>query len=195
MEYKDLDDYELVYRIRENDIEAENLMISKYEPVLNKMAKKYLGIVENVGADIDDLMQEGRIALIKAVDTFDFKKDLLFYTYMSVCVERHCISYCRSLASKKYSPLNYSLAEDSFIYIKDSSYNPEYIFDDSMYENSFLSYIRNNFEIIDSSIFELRYNGFTYKEISSLLDLPVSKIDNRLCKMRRILQINKSKFY
>ena len=79
MEYKDLNDYELVYRIRENDIEAENLMISKYEPVLNKVARKYLGIVENVGADIDDLVQEGRIALIKAVDTFDLKKDLLFY--------------------------------------------------------------------------------------------------------------------
>ncbi len=194
MRYKDLDDYELVYRIRENDVEAENVMISKYENVLSKLARKYLGIAESNGAELDDLIQEGRIALINAVRTFDFEKELLFYTYVCVCVERHCISYCRSLASKKYSPLNYSLTDDSFTYVRDSSYEPGYRLDDFIYENNFLSYIRNNFEIIDSSILELRYNGFSYKEISELLDLPISKVDNRLCKMRRILQVNKSKF-
>ncbi len=194
MKYKDLDDYELVYRVREKDVEAENLIISKYDPVVSKLAKKYSGVVEGNGAGFDDLVQEGRIALIKAAETFDFDRELLFYTYVCVCIERHCISYCRSLGSKKYSPLNQSLSDENFFCIKDISYDPQYRVFDSMYENSFLSYIRENFEIIDSSIIELRYNGFTYKEISELLDLPISKVDNRLCKMRRILQVNKSKF-
>ena len=47
--------------------------------------------------------------------------------------------------------------------------------------------IKNKFDIEYSSVFELRYNGFSYKEISRLLDITVSTVDGRLSKIRRYL--------
>ena len=44
------------------------------------------------------------------------------------------------------------------------------------------------FNIKDSAVLELRYNGFSYNEISSLLDIPLSTVDGRLYKIRKYLQ-------
>ena len=53
---------------------------------------------------------------------------------------------------------------------------------------------KNHFDLSYSSILELRYNGFSYREISQLLDLPISTIDGRLYKIRKFLQ-EKEKFF
>ena len=63
----------------------------------------------------------------------------------------------------------------------------EAYFNEINLERKFVSF-KNLFDIVESNIFELRYNGFSYKEISKLLDIPVSTIDGKLCKIRRILK-------
>ena len=62
-----------------------------------------------------------------------------------------------------------------------------------MNEEKFIMY-KNSFKFLDSNIFELRYNGFSYKEISQLLDISFSCVDSRLCKIRKSLQLMKDKF-
>ena len=64
MNYKGINDYELIYRIRENnDEEAINDLIYKYEPLIAKLARKYYDSGCQ-GVDINDFMQEGRIAVV-----------------------------------------------------------------------------------------------------------------------------------
>ena len=193
MNYKDVNDYELVYRIRENDDEAVNVMLKKYEPIIISLAKKYYGIVKNHGADMSDLMQEGRIAVVKAISSYNPNSSSIFYTYVSICIDRHFITYCRNLTSNKNSPLNYSVTDDCLYGIVDFSNDPAMsVF--QMYEFEIILEEKNSFDFRDSNIFELRYNGFSYKEIARLLDLPVSTVDSRLCKIRKTLQRLKTNF-
>ena len=71
------------------------------------------------------------------------------------------------------------------INIKDDK-NLDYYFDEELLEKQFV-YYKSLFNIGDSSIFELRYNGFSYKEISRLLDIPITTVDGRLYKIRKVL--------
>ncbi len=196
MDYKELNDYELVYRIRENsDDDAMMLLMKKYEPIICSYAKKFIEFAGGCGADMDDLIQEGRLAITKALKAYDQNKASIFYTYVTVCIERSFYTYCRNLTYKKNFALNYAISDENvYNYVADNFDLSSYVIN-AFSEREFLISIRSNFNLIDSSIFELRYNGFSYKEISELLDISFSLVDSRLCKIRKILQRNRDKFY
>ncbi len=194
MNYKDINDYEMVYRIREqSDEEAVNLILSKYEPVVLSLAKKYYPTASQHGADMNDLIQEARIGIVKALKTFQIDGKAMLYTYLSICVDRQLISYCRMLSTVKYSILNYSKDDESLYLIGDISCDPSNYIMCCSEERDFLEK-KNALEFQDGNIFELRYNGFSYKEIGLLLDIPVAIIDSRLCKIRRKLRRMMGKF-
>ena len=194
MDYNDINDYELIYRIRENDDEeAVNIMVKKYEPLIVNFARKYFVQLKYQGADMTDLVQEGRIAVFKALSSYDPNSVSIFFTYVTICIERRFITYCRNLGANKYSPLNYSVSDDCLYEIKDYSCEPYNIVIRNNEENSIMEF-KNSLDFVDSNIFELRYNGFSYKEISELLDISISAVSRHLCKIRNTLQIIKDKF-
>ena len=193
MNYKNINDYEMLYMIRENDEDSQNLFMKKYLPVIHKIAHKYLDFAKCHGIDFDDLVQEGLIALNKAIHTYKDSNQVLFYTYASLCIERHFITYCRNASSSKHLILNQAIYDDILFSVSDTTSDPEYILFDHFSEEMFIRY-KNHFDLSYSSILELRYNGFSYREISQLLDLPISTIDGRLYKIRKFLQ-EKEKFF
>ena len=186
MNYKRINDYEVLYMVKENDEDARDLMLTKYMPIIRKVSSKYYELFKDNGADFDDFVQEGLIALNKAINSFDEKNDVLFYTYALTCINRHLITFCRNITSKKHMILNGSVREDESIINVLSEENIEKEFENRWYEAEFVDF-KNSFDFIESGIFELRYNGFTYKEISQLLDISVRNIDSTLTRIRRIL--------
>ena len=137
--------------------------------------------------EYEDLVQEGLIALNEAINKYNERSGVLFYTFLCVCVERRILTYCRKMNSSKHYLLNTSL-DDEYIYSVSDNDVFEAYFNEINLERKFVSF-KNLFDIVESNIFELRYNGFSYKEISKLLDIPVSTIDGKLCKIRRILKV------
>lgn len=194
MDYKNINDYELVYRVRENDDDAFNLIIRKYEPIICNYAKRYIGFVAKHGADMDDLVQIGRMAVAKAVRSYNSDNASIFYTYVTVCIERGFITYCRDLTTKKNRPLNYRVSDDYLCTVADNSTDPFNFVAEIDFSEYFLAIVRDKFRFVDCNIYELRYNGFSYKEIGELLDIPVSVVDSRLCKIRKTLQLIRDKF-
>lgn len=193
MDYKDVNDYELVYRIRENDDDAVNLMYEKYEPIIVNVARYYYLKSGYIGTDMNDLVQEGRIALYKAICCYNEDKDTIFYTYLNICLHRHFLTYYRYLNANYNMILTNCCSDDNFLVIGDSSMEPSaYVFEREL-EKEFLKN-KYNLDYKDSSIFELRYNGFSHREISELLDISIYSVDSRLCKIRRILQGIGNKF-
>lgn len=186
MDYKNVNDYEVVYMVRENDEEARELIFKKYIPIVKRIAFNYLSLAKVIKVEFDDLVQEGLIGLNHAIDSFDENSGTLFYTFVCVCVERKIITYCRKMGSNKNYYLNTALGEDYCFGIKDNR-TPEFYLEQELIESDFNVY-KNYFDISDSSILELRYNGFSYNEISRLLDIPIGSIDGRLCRIRRILR-------
>ena len=187
MNYGNLNDYEILYRVRENDDSAVELMIKKYEPVILSICKKYLNIAKSHGAEMSDLIQEGRIAVIKALNSFDDNNKAIFYTYVSLCINRHLISYCRTLSNIKNAALNYSVSDDDLYDLGDWNRDPSNIINSYELEKKFTDF-KFSLDFRDSNIFELRFNGFSYKEIGTLLDISYSVVDSRLCRIRKVLK-------
>lgn len=192
MEYKQVNDYELMYMIRESDDNSFDIMFKKYSPVIKKIALKYYDFAKKRGAELEDLIQEGMIALNRGIISYNESSGVLFYTYACLCVERHIITYCRNIDSYRHAALNYSTTDDILFSVKDeNSLDYEKLIEESASDR--FVYYKNLLDFKCSNVFELRYNGFSYKEISKLLDVPVSTVDGRLCKVRRILRENDKK--
>ena len=186
MDYKKINDYEVVYMVRENDEEAREIIFNKYIPIVRRIASDHLALAKMARIEYEDLVQEGLIALNEAINKYNERSGVLFYTFLCVCVERRILTYCRKMNSSKHYLLNTSL-DDEYIYSVSDNDVFEAYFNEINLERKFVSF-KNLFDIVESNIFELRYDGFSYKEISKLLDIPVSTIDGKLCKIRRILK-------
>ena len=79
MDYKNVNDYELVYQIRENDEIAYNVLFDKYSFIVNKLAYEYYLKNKNIGIEYEELCQEGFYAIAMALK--DYNQDSsLFYT-------------------------------------------------------------------------------------------------------------------
>lgn len=194
MDYKDVNDYELIYRIRENDDEdSVNVLVKKYEPLIARCASKYYVKAKYYGVELSDLIQEGRIAVMKALNSYDADNTTLFYTYVTVCINRHLITYCRNLSSNKHIALNCNVGDECLDVFGDLRYEPFSCLNFS-YDEDAIKEKMYALDFIDSNIFELRYNGFSYKEIGELLGVSNSIVSRRLCKIRKTLQVIKDKF-
>lgn len=187
MEYRNLNDYEIIYMVRENDDVAQNMMFKKYLPVIKKIATKYFDFAKKCGVEFDDLVQEGMIALNKAINTYDENSGALFYTYVYLCIERHFVSYCRVISGYRHMPLNSSVGEEMLYRVVD---NETLVIEND--EDKFVE-LKNLLNFGDSAVFELRYNGFSFKEIGALLDMPISTVDGRMCKIRNIFRRKRKK--
>ena len=96
MDYKKINDYEVVYLVKENDEEARKIIFNKYIPIVRKLASKYSMSAKWARVDFDDLVQEGLIALNDAIDKYDENSGALFYTFACICVERRILTFCRN---------------------------------------------------------------------------------------------------
>ena len=138
MNYKNYNDYEIMYRIRESDEEALNIMFAKYEPLIRNLANKHYEQAKMYGADMNDLLQEGRIALNRALSSYKDDNNVTFYTYAVVCIQRHFVTYCRNIGNSKHFNLNNSVGEEALYVIGDSKFDPITLSCDMYYDELFI---------------------------------------------------------
>lgn len=196
MNYKNVNDYETLYLIGENDEESMNQLFKKYRPVIISIAKKYYSKMNYHCGELEDFIQEGYIGLDRAIKSFGEYRNVLFYTFSVICIERQIKSYCRSFLSLKNEHINNALSmdlelEENFRLLdsfRDDSVsaNPDLYIEETTVLNDLIRF-KNSLSWKQGLIFELRYNGFKYKEISRLLDIPISTVDNCLHICRKKL--------
>lgn len=193
MDYRNINDYEQLYLIRENDDEAKETVFQKYKPIIVSIANKYYSYLKERGIDREDLIQEGQVGLYKAINAYKETEDACFYTFCIICIEREIRSYCRKYTSLKSEVLNtaYSIhqqdSEDTNSYenelVDDSIFNPDtYVLNNYVYCK--LIHFKNSLSFKQSLVFELRYNGFKYREIAKLLDISMNSVDNYIHKYK-----------
>ena len=194
MNYKNLNDYELVYQVRENDDVAYGLLIEKYSHLVEMLAKKYIKNNSNLGLEYDDLYQEGMIGVLKALDDYD-ENNTLFYTYASLCAKREMDKVLLYYKRKKHMILNESVSLNQKIDNESNLLLEELIASDYNLEKEYESYdlyqklmnYKYDLDLLDSSILELKINGFSSREISRLLDISYKSVDYRMRKIRKNL--------
>jgi len=186
MNYKIYNDYELIYMVRENDDASSNLLFQKYSPILHSISREFYRKYSSYGYDYDDFFQESVISFYKALSSYDESKNNLFYNFVILCVRRRLSTFCRNLLVQSKNISNESLVEYDLSLIADTSINISDLYRNQEIKNIFINTIFD-YPLEISSILELHFNGFSYREIASLLDIPISSVEYRSRKARNTL--------
>ena len=168
MNYKQYNDYELIYMIRENDEESKGIMYKKYYPIIRTLAAEFYGRYSNYGYDLEDFVQEGCIFFFHALSTYDEQKDNLFYSYCLIIVKRGLLSFCRNISrTGKELPNQCYLSLDDCNFIEDKKNNMDFICKDQDFQNFVKKLIYRDLD-----------------NIGALLDIPSTSAEFKIRKMR-----------
>lgn len=187
MSYSKYNDYELIYMVRENDDNSYDALFNKYVPIVKRIAYEHYKNYSNYGYDYDDFVQEGFLAFQKALSIYNPDKDCLFYTFLILCINRSLITFCKRISCSKKNINNNNFVDIDEVFIAG----------DSFIDSSFVSLekVRDIWNIVYEldfiyiCIFELRFNGFSFKEIELLLDIPIRKAQFIYNKVNRIIRL------
>ena len=105
-QYSCLSDEELIDRQKDGDDKIVEYLCDKYKNLVRSKAKSMFIL----GADREDLIQEGMIGLFKAVRDFDSGRDASFYTFAELCISRQMYTAVQAADRKKHFPLNHYIS-------------------------------------------------------------------------------------
>ncbi|AEH52162.1 RNA polymerase sporulation sigma factor SigH [Heyndrickxia coagulans] len=191
-----MQDEELVERIHNGESEALDYLIQKYRNFVRAKARSYFII----GADREDIIQEGMIGLYKAIR--DYREDKLtsFRAFAELCINRQMITAIKTATRQKHIPLNSYISLDKPIYDEESDRTLMDVITGAKISNpEELILIREKYVCIEVKISELLsdlerkvlalyLDGQSYQEISEELNRHVKSIDNALQRVKKKLE-------
>lgn len=186
-------DREYIKKIRLGDDEALNQIMEKYKSFVYLKAKPFF----IVGAEKEDIIQEGMIGLFKAIKGFDIDKDVSFKAFADLCVKRQIMTAIKSSTRQKHIPLN------SYLSLNKTAFDDED--DRSVIEMLDMETVPDPLETITTaetykklemkmsevlSDFEQRVlsrylEGESYSQIASSLDSHVKAVDNAVQRIKK----------
>lgn len=197
MDYKNINDYELIYLIEENNDEAWDILFNKYYLLLMKFTNNFYKRFRKYGICFDDLFQESCLAFNKTVKLFNSQENVLFYTFLCINIKGVLINYIRKLKSNsnlinvKALSLDCTFLSDSAFSISDFIADNRINLEDSFEYNELLDKLNNFKWRLTSSyaqVFELLCNGFTCTEITKLLDINYKLLCDIVYRIRKKLK-------
>lgn len=195
-EYDLKSDEQIVEAVREGDSEALEYLINKYRNFVRAKARSYFLI----GADREDIVQEGMIGLYKAIRDFRGDKLASFKAFAELCITRQIITAIKTATRQKHIPLNSYVSLDKPIYDEDSDRtlldvicgsrvsDPEELM---IHKEEFTGLEDKMEEILsdlERRVLMLYLDGRSYQEIAVDLDRHVKSIDNALQRVKRKLE-------
>lgn len=196
--YGNTTDEELIDRIRQGESQITDYIMEKYKNLVRKKAKSmYI-----LGADNDDLIQEGMIGLFKAVRDYDAGRDASFYTFADLCVSRQMYNAVQASRREKHAPLNsyISLYEDMAETEEDGAMelvnviasnietNPEQIFIDKENVAQIEAIIEKELSSFEKQVLDLYITGMAYSQIAKVLGRDEKSTDNALQRLKTKLR-------
>ncbi len=188
---------ELIRQSQDGIEEATEELLNLFKPKVIAIAREYFLI----GADFDDLIQEGTIGLYKAIHIYDTKKNHNFSAFASLCIHRRLQNAVKRANRKKNNPLNSYLpiklydgstsSDDEeilkFVVVDDTS-DIEQNFIDKEMHLILLSKVKNILNDEEFKVLKLFINGESYIKIGEKLNLTSKKVDNMLQSIKKKLR-------
>lgn len=195
----DVPDEELIDRIRQGEAQITDYIMEKYKNLVRKKAKSmYI-----LGADSDDLIQEGMIGLFKAVRDYDTGRDASFYTFADLCVSRQMYNAVQASRREKHTPLNtyISLYADMTEQEDDETgmelvnvlasaveTNPEQLMIDKENVADIEAIIDKELSNFEKQVLDLYLTGMSYTQIAKVLSRGEKSTDNALQRLKTKLR-------
>ena len=191
--YDSMTDEELIALIKSDDKYALDFIIEKYKSLVNMKVGKYFII----GAEKEDIVQEGMIGLFKAIQSFNDTKQNSFKTFANMCIERQLITAIKTSNRQKHMPLNSYLSLNSSAYEDEDDTSMLDIFDshtsevplDTITKKEYYKRIEDaidqNLSDFEKKVLAKFVKGESYVNIAQELDTPVKSIDNAIQRIRK----------
>ena len=196
IEFDDKLDEEVVYEAKKGDCRAQEYLISKYENFVKAKAKSYFLI----GADKEDIYQEGMIGLYKAIRDFKADKLTSFKAFAEICVTRQIITAIKTATRQKHIPLNTYISLNKPIYEEDSDRtlidvlselkitDPEELIIGKEQIKHIEGEMAKVLSDLEMEVLQSYLDGKSYQEIACDLDRQAKSIDNALQRVKRKLE-------
>lgn len=194
--YNDKTDEDVVRLSHEGDRMAEQFLLNKYKNFVRSKARSYFLI----GADHEDIVQEGMIGLYKAIR--DYRPDKLssFRAFAELCITRQIITAIKTATRQKHIPLNSYVSLNKPLYDEESDRtlldvivqaradDPEKLIISQEDLNSIQGRISEVLSGLEQEVLQCYLDGQSYQEIAENLGRHVKSIDNALQRVKRKLQ-------
>lgn len=194
-EFSSLSEEEIVCLAKEGNDRATEYIIKKYMGFVRTKYKSYFLI----GADREDVMQEGMIGLYKAIRDFDITKNVMFKTFAELCITRHIITAVKSTTRKKHIPLNgyvsldepetdYTYYESSNFWNEQKSLDPEQIMIEKENVKGMEGKIDELLSPFEAQVLMFYLSGYSYSKIAVIMGKEPKSIDNALQRLKKKLE-------
>lgn len=201
-DYEQCTDDELIDRLRRGETAITDYICDKYKNLVRSKAKSMFIL----GADNDDLIQEGMIGLFKAVRDYDMGRDASFHTFAELCISRQMYTAVQAAKRQKHLPLNSYVSLDSREVLSGEErdgpnlgevladrveMSPEELFLDKERVAYLEKTIEEELSDFERQVLDLYMTGMSYGEIAKVLGRDGKATDNALqrlkAKIRKIL--------
>ena len=195
-DYQGLPDEDIVALCRTGDAVAVEYLLNKYKNFVRSKARSYFLI----GADHEDIVQEGMIGLYKAIRDFRPEKLSSFRAFAELCITRQIITAIKTATRQKHIPLNSYVSLNKPLYDEESdrtlldviiegrATNPEELIIGQEDLNSIHHKIDEVLSGLEQEVLRAYLDGKSYQEIADNLGRHVKSIDNALQRVKRKLE-------
>ena len=192
-ELTNMNDEEIIGLIKSGNTEAQNFLINKYKELVNMKVSKYFMI----GAEKEDIIQEGMIGLFKAIKSFDATKQNSFKSFANLCIERQLITAIKTSNRQKNMPLNSYLSLNATAYEEEDDTSIMEILDshtvedplDTITKKEYYRDVENaidrNLSTFEKQVLHRFAQGESYVKIAEKLDTQVKSVDNAIQRIRK----------
>ena len=190
--YRLMTDEVLAGLAQAGDREAEDILIRRYVEMIRGKAHLYF----IVGADSEDVIQEGMIGLFKAIHDYSGNREATFKTFAELCINRQILTAVKTASRRKHQPLNDSVSlstpvdetgggtlEESLG--GDMASNPEAVFMENTLSSLLTDENSTLFSSMERRVLKEYLAGKKYPEIAKLLGKSYKTIDNAMQRIRK----------
>ena len=192
--YEQYSDEELIVRLRDGEAQITDYIMEKYKNLVKSKAKSmYI-----LGADREDLIQEGMIGLFKAIREYDIGRDASFFTFADLCVSRQMYTAVQAAGRQKHAPLNTYISlyanmsgqedgeEREMIndIISQAEKNPEELLIDRENLELLEKAIDKELSGFEKQVLDLYLTGMKYTQIAKVLGRDDKSTDNALQRIK-----------
>lgn len=189
----------IIEKAKKGDNSSMDYLLKEYSSLVRKKA---LGLFL-IGADKDDLLQEGMIGLFKAILSYDEKRESSFDTFAALCINRQMFSAIKGANRNKRKLLNEYISiyrdedqadekEHMDIAIPDEKFNPEIMVTETESLENLESIMHERLSSMENKVLDMLIEGHTIAFMSKSLEKDAKSIDNAIqrikSKVRNILK-------
>ena len=194
--FADMPDEQVVGQAQLGDSVAIEYLLSKYKNFVRSKARSYFLI----GADHEDIVQEGMIGLFKAIRDYQVERLSSFRAFAELCITRQIITAIKTATRQKHVPLNSYVSLNKPIYDEESdrtlmdvivegrAQNPEELIIDRENLVSLRDQVDQVLSSLEQDVLNAYLDGKSYQEIADKLGRHVKSIDNALQRVKRKLE-------